>query len=125
MSQALKNYGDGGVYHRDLRSVGRTFPRSHLKIKDRPKDNLKPKDILKLGVKTMGSFLGIPASYAAVPVTSLFSDFGMAGEERLNPDRAARLKGFKSKKDQDQLIKQVAEGRYVFPQPTRRLTIGK
>ena len=125
MSQALRNYGDKGVYHRDLRSVGRTFPRSHLRIKDRPKDNFKPKDILKLGVKTLGSYLGIPASYAAIPVTSMFSNFGMAGEEKLNPDRAARLKGYKDKKDQDLTIKQMAEGRYIFPRPTQRPSIGK
>ena len=125
MSQALRNYGDKGVYHRDLRSVGRTFPRSHLRIKDRPKDHFKPKDILKLGLKSAAAFFGVPNSYAAVPITSLFSDFGMAGEERLNPDRAARLKGFKGKQDHELKLKQMSDGRYIFPQPPRRLSIGK
>ena len=125
MSQALRNYGDKGVYHRDLRSVNRTFPRSHLRIKDRPKDHFKPKDILKLGLKSGAAFFGVPPSYGAVPITSLFSDFGMAGEEGLNPDRAARLKGFKNKKDHDLKLKQMADGRYIFPQPPRRLSIGK
>jgi hypothetical protein len=119
MGQPLRNYGDGGVYHREKRTIGRTFPGSHLRIKDRPKDNFKPQDILKLAIKSGAAFFGVPGSYAAVPITALFSDFGMAGEERLDPDRAARLKGYKDKKDQDLTIRHAAEGRYIFPQPPR------
>ena len=81
--------------------------------------------MLKLGLKSGAALFGVPPSYSSIPITALFSDFGMAGEERLNPDRAAKLKGFKSKKDQDLKIKQTAEGRYIFPQPPRRLSIGK
>jgi outer membrane protein assembly factor BamA len=125
MSQSLRNYGDGGVFHREKRTVQRTFPRTHLKTPPKKTDYSNPKDLLKLGMKTAAAYVGMPNSYAAVPITSLFSDFGMAGEERLNPNRAAQLKGFKNKKDQDLRVKQTLEGRYIFPQPPRRLGIGK
>ena len=102
---SISSYGDKGVYHRGLKIVDKTFPRTHHPSKPNPHAfKGTTKEVLKLGAKSLGAFFGIPASFAALPVTALFSNFGMAGEKELNPDRHARLLGYKSKKDQDKKI---------------------
>lgn len=115
----ISSYGDGGVYHRGLKIVDKTFPRTHTKPKNNPSSHGYQggiKETLKLGAKSLASFFGVPASYAAVPITAMFSDFGMEGEKRLNPDRAARLLGYKDKAHQDRMIEEAMK---------RQLKIGK
>jgi hypothetical protein len=111
---SISSYGDGGVYHRGLKIVDKTFPRSHTKVKPNPHAfQGTTKEILKLGAKSLGAYFGIPASYAALPVTALFSNFGMEGEKKLNPDRHARLLGYKSKADQELKIKEYLKSQQL------------
>lgn len=106
MALPLRDYGEGGIYHREKRTVNRTFPRTHTKNPVTPKVSTKgsPQDVLKIGLKALAAYFGYPPSYAAVPVTALFSDFGDAGERRLNPDRAAQRLGYKNAKHQQMMI---------------------
>lgn len=107
MPTALRAYGDKGVYHRDLKSVQRTFPRTHTKVKAKPGFQGSPQEILKIAGKSAAAFFGVPSSYASIPITAMFSDFGQAGEERLNPERAARIQGYKSVADKKKRIADV------------------
>ena len=103
----VSSYGSGGVYHRGLKIVDKTFPRTHTKPKPKAHGYQGTiKETMNLGAKALAAFFGYPPSYAAVPITALFSDFGMEGEKRLDPDRAARLLGYKDKAHQDRMIKE-------------------
>lgn len=104
LKASIHAYGDRGVYHRDLKSIQRTFPRTHPKQSSHVFKGTA-KETLKLGLKAGSAYLGVPQSYAALPITALFSDFGMEGEKRLNPDRAARLLGYKDANHQQLMIK--------------------
>lgn len=104
MPTSLRAYGDKGVYHRDLKSVQRTFPRTHTKTPAKSGFQGTPQEVLKIAGKSAAAYFGYSPSYASVPITALFSDFGQAGEERLNPERAARIQGYKSVADKKKRI---------------------
>jgi len=99
----IRSYGDGGVYHRDLKSVSRTFPRTHTKPTPTSGHGFKgdTEEVVKLAVKSLAAYFGVPSSYAAVPVTALFSNFGMEGEP---PDRRAQILGYKDAAHQQMMI---------------------
>ena len=105
MATPISSYGDGGVYHRGLKIVDKTFPRSHKPVKPNPHSfQGSLKEILKLAGKSAAAYFGAPSSYAAVPITALFSDFGQEGERRLDPDRAAQRLGYKNANHQKLMI---------------------
>jgi len=102
-TRPVRAYGDGGVYHRDIKSTQRTFPRTHTKPKPPSGHGFKGDagDITKLAIKSLAAYFGVPSSYAAVPVTALFSNFGMEGEP---PDRRAQILGYKDAAHQQMMI---------------------
>lgn len=111
----VRSYGDGGKYRPSLRTVDRTFPKTHTHPSA---PSVKAGghgfsgsvgEVTKLAVKSIAAYFGVPSSYAAVPVTALFSNFGMEGEP---PDRKAQLLGYKDAAQQKQMI-EAAKARGV------------
>lgn len=47
MALPLREYGEGGIYHKEKRTINRTFPRTHIKETATPKNQAKgsPQDV--------------------------------------------------------------------------------
>lgn len=61
-------------------------------------------DVLKIARDSLFAYFGRPSSYKSVPITAMFSNFGLAGEK---PDVRARLLGYSSAADQQAEIQRM------------------